>query len=479
MLSYKQELTAAGLNERLASKTHDTTVNGRYTFSNEENAIDLSSGSLRVKGGGHVVKDFIVGQKLTTDDISILKNFVLSPFEDLTSEGPDISVNSEGKTLIVFNNSDLESVLNISGHHDGKILILVNATGNSIDLKHSTSLDLTKIISSTAEDIEFKNNSFIILLYSGSLSGWLVVNGGGSGGGIDVYSTIADRNSIASEKRFLGMFIHVLEYGLNYQLRGGVTNSDWYLVDDSILVADDAALSALTSDQYKVGMKAFVSSTEKSYIRNASAWEMIVTPSNIATLTNKDIDGGTASNTSRITVSKGLKSDLLALDRKQGTILFATDELVLYYDNGTSLIPLGAQLSTDTMISHTFKANGNYQTGTGIDGIFVLPWNAKISNVILSNEIVGSSGTTNIDIKIKPQGSGAFTSIFATTPKLASSAGSNAWVGIGDTVTGGTAAVLTDANRVFNSKDGFRMDILGVQGGSPAEMAITIYFEKV
>lgn len=64
-------------------------------------------------------------------------------------------------------------------------------------------------------------------------------------------------------------------------------------------------------------------------------------------LTNKDIDGGTASNASRITVPSGTLAAITALTRKAGTILYATDTQFFYYDNGTSLIgPLVNPMTT-------------------------------------------------------------------------------------------------------------------------------------
>lgn len=59
-------------------------------------------------------------------------------------------------------------------------------------------------------------------------------------------------------------------------------------------------------------------------------------------LTNKDIDGGTASNTSRITIPKNTYANLLALTRKEGTLGYATDHGKYYYDNGTTLLPVGS-----------------------------------------------------------------------------------------------------------------------------------------
>lgn len=64
-------------------------------------------------------------------------------------------------------------------------------------------------------------------------------------------------------------------------------------------------------------------------------------------LTNKDIDGGTASNTSRITIPKASTSTLTALTRKQGTVLYDTTTDQLKYDNGSSLTALAAASLTD------------------------------------------------------------------------------------------------------------------------------------
>jgi hypothetical protein len=61
-----------------------------------------------------------------------------------------------------------------------------------------------------------------------------------------------------------------------------------------------------------------------------------------AILTNKDIDGGTASNTSRITVPKATKATLDALTRKEATIVYGTDTAKAYVDNGSALVPIGS-----------------------------------------------------------------------------------------------------------------------------------------
>jgi len=61
-----------------------------------------------------------------------------------------------------------------------------------------------------------------------------------------------------------------------------------------------------------------------------------------ATVTNKDIDGGTASNSHRVTIPSATKATLDGLTRKSGTIVYATDTKLTYMDNGSVLVPIGS-----------------------------------------------------------------------------------------------------------------------------------------
>lgn len=85
---------------------------------------------------------------------------------------------------------------------------------------------------------------------------------------------------------------------------------------------------------------------EKSY-RNG-AWTDVVTKDHAQVLTAKDIDGGTASNTSRLTLAKAASSVLAALTRKAGNLFLDTDKLEPKFDDGTNLrqfVPAGCELS--------------------------------------------------------------------------------------------------------------------------------------
>lgn len=83
-----------------------------------------------------------------------------------------------------------------------------------------------------------------------------------------------------------------------------------------------------------------VSNFPKYY--NSAAWRTFVDDSSPQVITSKDYDGGTASNTSRVTIPKATKATLDGLTRKQGTLWYATDFNKYYGDDGTQLRPIGS-----------------------------------------------------------------------------------------------------------------------------------------
>jgi hypothetical protein len=77
-------------------------------------------------------------------------------------------------------------------------------------------------------------------------------------------------------------------------------------------------------------------------------------------LTNKDIDGGTASNAKRITLPKDTLANIQALTRKEGTLWYATDVDKLYSDDGASLNQVGSGAGG----SINYILNPDSETGT-------------------------------------------------------------------------------------------------------------------
>jgi len=140
----------------------------------------------------------------------------------------------------------------------------------------------------------------------------------------------------------------------------------------------------------------------------------------------------------------------------------------------------GAGAATATY-THGFYLNGEYTMGAvpslGVDGFTVFPFAAKIVNVFMFAEVAGTAGTTELDVLVKPFGSGAFTSIFTTTPKIAYNAAANTWIGVGDTVTNATAPVLSSSPFNVAAKTAMRCDLLAKQTGSPLNCGLIVVYE--
>lgn len=124
-------------------------------------------------------------------------------------------------------------------------------------------------------------------------------------------------------------------------------------------------------------------------------------------ITNKDIDGGTASNTSRVTVPKASKATLDGLTRKEATIVYASDEDKLYVDDGSDLIPVGSgsgEGNINYITNSQFETNLNdwnlYDDGdvdTPVDGTGGSPSRLSKSGFTGANALRGSQslGITN------------------------------------------------------------------------------------
>lgn len=93
----------------------------------------------------------------------------------------------------------------------------------------------------------------------------------------------------------------------------------------------------------------------------------VVTLTGTQALTNKDIDGGTASNSSRITVPKASTSTLSGLTRKQGTIVYDSTLNQVFSDDGSNLNPIGSGAGEKNYISTgSSSATGWVASGAGV-----------------------------------------------------------------------------------------------------------------
>jgi len=90
-----------------------------------------------------------------------------------------------------------------------------------------------------------------------------------------------------------------------------------------------------------------------------------LTPTGQEVVTNKDIDGTTASNTSRITMPKASTGVLAALTRKQGTVVYDTTANSLLVDDGTNLNAIGGGAGELNMVSVGSSSATGWTAATG------------------------------------------------------------------------------------------------------------------
>lgn len=102
-----------------------------------------------------------------------------------------------------------------------------------------------------------------------------------------------------------------------------------------------AGITVEMSDNTHGSIKYQSTLTSRFKVGDAGSEVEIATVSGAQAITNKDIDGGTASNASRITVPKNTRTNLEGLTRKEGTIVYDTDSDVFLGDNGSALAAFG------------------------------------------------------------------------------------------------------------------------------------------
>ncbi len=111
-------------------------------------------------------------------------------------------------------------------------------------------------------------------------------------------------------------------------------------------IVDNSNSVTLTNKTIAGGSNTISGLTHGSQVDNPTSGVHGVTGSVVGTsdaqvLTAKDFDGGTASNTSRVTLPKNSTANLAALTRKQATIAYDTTLNKVVYDDGSVLTAVG------------------------------------------------------------------------------------------------------------------------------------------
>jgi hypothetical protein len=179
-------------------------------------------------------------------------------------------------------------------------------------------------------------------------------------------------------------------------------------------------------------------------------------------------------------IRTGTGADVQLADNQAVAVIF-DDTTSFWYAHSVGGSGGGGSGGQKTFV---MKINGQYNDSVfvpsnSVDGFWIAPNNIQITNVFIYAETIGSSGTTALDLKVKPFLSGAFTSIFLTTPKVASTASANSWCGEGDSVTGCTAPVLSSSPFAVAAKSALRLDLVTAMAGNPKDCGLIVVYEEI
>jgi len=182
-----------------------------------------------------------------------------------------------------------------------------------------------------------------------------------------------------------------------------VGTSDTQTLTGKTIDGDDNTISdlALTS------LKTALGDASKFVVRNASGVVVsntkdvpagvVVGTNDAQVLTAKDFDGGTASNTSRLSIPKNTKTNLDALTRKEATAVYATDVKKLFIDDGSVLLPVGSDGGgLDTFFTEAFEITVPTALASGNNSVF--GGGGTFAGTLANETAVPLSGTRSLKV---------------------------------------------------------------------------------
>jgi hypothetical protein len=263
---------------------------------------------------------------MSTDSFKIKKSLHIEPQTSPSlSDAGDIGYNSTSNKLEVRDNSATRSMVS----EDGTQTLTNKSISGSSNTFSNIPSSAVNTGAATTVDIATSNSNSTVNIGTGT--GTNVVNIGGADTTVNITGTVNNN---------------------------AVTNLN---VSDKLITINDGGGAA---SGFSSGIEVEENGVSTGYIQTSTdrnSWQLLAPNSaGIATLTpgasntnvvldsaaqvitNKDIDGGTASNSRRITLPKDTKANLDALTRKEGTIVYSTDLTKAYIDNGTNLVAVGS-----------------------------------------------------------------------------------------------------------------------------------------
>ena len=463
-------------------------------FGNLDTTNDVTDATNLVPGKVNIGTQTFGGDKTFNGFLKTLSSLNGDVEVDSTSTGV-VTLATPAKLFLKLTGA-VTQIDGITAPTNAQLFTLINGTGASITLKAANAL--SSDVNSPA-DLVIENKASALLSYDTDSSRWvliaftgyLVPQAVGSTPNANGVTVVGNKITLQPANNTSPGILTATSQALG----GQKTFSDGLVALTQFVASAPATfqqkvLSAITNDTTTTGSNQTLTPPNTWAIRLANtsllSIDMLDNPEagkllfvindtgNILTLNNNT--GATAAN--QITTGTGA-----AVLVPNGAVF-----MLIYDSNSSKWRTFGnfaaGGAGSGSKSFFRFNLNGAYGSAASYpqndqDGHFVLPQNANILNAILFIHTAGTGGTTELDVKRKPQASTTWTSIFSTTPKATSAAGSDKSIGVGQTVSGMTAAVLTTNPLAVSQYDHFRVDIITAQTGSPSNCGILIEYENI
>jgi len=232
-------------------------------------------------------------------------------------------------SLIRITGSTASNLNGLTASTDGKQVIIYNQTNVDMTLKNESATEGTaqnRIVTYDGGNLIVGAGQTVTLVYDGGQSRW-IPNGAVKNSFSDTLFSVVDTTDPTKQIKFDAAGIA----GTSTTIQSSQT------VNRTITMPDLTG-TLLTADGQQV-------------------------------ITNKDVDGGTASNTSRITLPKETYANLDTLTDKEGTVAWATDRKSVYVNDGTNWVGIGSGGAGDPGAYAFFDADtdvGVWTTGNSI-----------------------------------------------------------------------------------------------------------------
>lgn len=269
----------------------------------------------------------------------------------------DVYINSTSRVIRYYTGAAWRNAVPASDPTDATKVFLVDVSGNTTGFSATVTFAATGNRVYTFPDISMTvaSRAGTEILTNKTLTAPLIT----ANGSIDVTGagTLAIGASVGANNMTLGGALSTVVVAGNLQVSGTTTtvNSATLDVTDKNVTVNNGGNDAVSEG---AGLTVDRTGTKGSFIyRDTSASKFAIGPlgseldvvsvsatqgiSN-KTVTVSDIDGGTASNTSRMTLPKANTATLSGLTRKQATVVYDTDVNKVYYDDGSTLKAMGS-----------------------------------------------------------------------------------------------------------------------------------------